>query len=73
MSAEATESLPTELPSEAVIFGCTAAMREVRAKIEIALCNATPVLIQGESGTELDAEWRTVREAELRCDDRQLA
>ena len=51
MSAEATESLPTELPSEAVIFGCTAAMREVRAKIEIALCNATPVLIQGESGT----------------------
>jgi transcriptional regulator with PAS, ATPase and Fis domain len=42
---------PADLPSEAVIFGSTAAMREVRAKIDSLLHNDLPVLIQGESGT----------------------
>jgi len=54
MSAELAESLQIEsadLPSEAVIFGSTAAMRENRAAVEGALHNNVPVLIQGESGT----------------------
>ncbi|MGA9673403.1 MAG: sigma-54 dependent transcriptional regulator [Terracidiphilus sp.] len=41
----------TELPCEAVIFGRTAAMREVRGKIDRILDNDLPVLIRGESGT----------------------
>jgi DNA-binding NtrC family response regulator len=62
MSAELTESLriePAELPREAVIFGSTVAMREVRATIDGALFNNFPVLIQGESGTgkELVAQF----------------
>ncbi len=40
-----------ELPSEAVIFGGTTAMLEIRGLIERALHNDLPVLIQGESGT----------------------
>lgn len=54
MSAEATQRLrvdPAELPHEAVIFGSTAAMRKIRVKVEEALGNSAPVLIQGESGT----------------------
>jgi transcriptional regulator with PAS, ATPase and Fis domain len=42
---------PADLPGEAVIFGSTAAMREVRGKIESILSNDLPVLIQGENGT----------------------
>jgi transcriptional regulator with PAS, ATPase and Fis domain len=40
-----------DLPSEAVIFGGTAAMLEVRSKIESAREGDFPVLLQGESGT----------------------
>jgi two-component system, NtrC family, response regulator AtoC len=42
---------PAELPGEAVIFGCTAAMREIRNTIDCVLSSDLPVLIQGESGT----------------------
>jgi two-component system, NtrC family, response regulator AtoC len=42
---------PAELPDESVIFGCTAAMGEVRNRIFRALDSEHPVLIQGESGT----------------------
>jgi len=42
---------PAELPSEAVIFGGTPAMRELRDKINSVLLSDLPVLIQGESGT----------------------
>lgn len=42
---------PADLPSEAVIFGATAEMREIRRKIDCILTNDLPVLIQGESGT----------------------
>lgn len=42
---------PAELPRESVIFGKTAAMREVRASIDAILHVDTPVLIQGETGT----------------------
>jgi two-component system response regulator AtoC len=40
-----------DLPNEAVIFGRTAAMREVHGQIERILHNDLPVLIRGESGT----------------------
>ncbi len=42
---------PADLPDEAVIFGCTPAMREIRSKIDCVLSSNLPVLIQGESGT----------------------
>lgn len=42
---------PAELPGEAVIFGCTPAMREIRNTIDCVLSSDLPVLIQGESGT----------------------
>jgi two-component system, NtrC family, response regulator AtoC len=40
-----------DLPRESVIFGRTAAMRDVRASIDAILHVDTPVLIQGETGT----------------------
>ena len=42
---------PAELPGEAVIFGGTPAMREIRSRIDSVLAVDLPVLIQGESGT----------------------
>jgi two-component system response regulator AtoC len=42
---------PDSLPGEAVIFGRTAAMREVRDRIDRLLDGDLPVLITGESGT----------------------
>jgi transcriptional regulator with PAS, ATPase and Fis domain len=42
---------PSDLPDEALIFGSTAAMRDVRARIERILNGDLPVLIAGESGT----------------------
>ena len=40
-----------DLPPEAVIFGISDAMRELRGKIEKVADTKVPVLIQGESGT----------------------
>lgn len=40
-----------ELPDESLIFGATAAMREVQNRIERILHTDLPVLIRGESGT----------------------
>jgi len=40
-----------DLPSEAVIFGKTAAMRDLRHKIDRIIDSDLPVLIRGESGT----------------------
>lgn len=42
---------PAELPGEAVIFGSTPAMREIRSKIDSVHSSDLPVLIEGESGT----------------------
>jgi two-component system response regulator AtoC len=42
---------PAELPGEAVIFGSTLAMRDLRGKIESVLSSDRPVFIEGESGT----------------------
>jgi DNA-binding NtrC family response regulator len=39
------------LPSEQVIFGCSAAMRAVRSKVELALDRGYSVVIEGESGS----------------------
>ena len=44
-------SRPIELPNSEFIFGKTAGMAEVRRKIEEALHDDLPVLIEGESGT----------------------
>jgi len=40
-----------ELPSEAVLFGSSAAMRKIRGQLDRILDNNLPVLIRGESGT----------------------
>ncbi len=45
---------PADLPSEAVIFGCTPAMCEVRSKIARVLDTDFPVLLQGDRGTGKD-------------------
>lgn len=45
---------PVDLPGEAVIFGSTAAMREVYGKIERVLHCDLPVLLEGERGTGKD-------------------
>lgn len=42
---------PADLPSEAVIFGRTAAMRDLHHKIDRILNSDLPVLLRGESGT----------------------
>ncbi|MGB6194538.1 MAG: sigma 54-interacting transcriptional regulator [Terracidiphilus sp.] len=42
---------PADLPSDEVIFGSTAAMLEVRCRLDHAVREGLPVLIQGESGT----------------------
>ena len=54
MPTNLTSSLrvdPAELPDERVIFGCSAAMGEIRERIDRVVCTDLPVLIQGESGT----------------------
>jgi len=66
MSAERAHFAPIDpkgLPGEAVIFGRTPAMREIRAKVDLALQNDLPVLIRGESGTgkEVIAKFLHVR------------
>jgi DNA-binding NtrC family response regulator len=52
MSAEIVQfARPIELPNSEFIFGRTAGMCEVRKRIEGALQDDLPVLIEGESGT----------------------
>jgi two-component system response regulator AtoC len=54
---------PVDLPSEDVIFGTTAAMRDLHTKIDRIIHNDLPVLIRGESGTgkEVIAKYLHVR------------
>ena len=59
---------PADLPSEAVIFGGTAAMRDVRGKIECLLNSDFPLLLQGESGTGKDLVARFLHARSSRCD-----
>lgn len=54
MPTELSQNLrvdPADLPAEAVIFGCTPGMLEVRSMIDHLCSSNLPVLIQGESGT----------------------
>jgi DNA-binding NtrC family response regulator len=54
MQADLTQSSridPADLPTEEIIFGYTAKMQEIRKRIDCAIRDDRPVLIQGESGT----------------------
>ncbi len=57
-----------ELPSDAVIFGSTHAMQEVRGKIERVLDNDLPVLLEGECGTGKDLVARYLHSRSSRQD-----
>lgn len=56
------ETRRVELPRPEFIFGTTAGMREIRAKIERAADDNLPVLIQGESGTGKEILCRFLHE-----------
>jgi two-component system, NtrC family, response regulator AtoC len=58
---------PADLPGEAVIFGCTSAMHEVRSKIDQLCTSDLPVLIQGESGTGKEVIARFLHSRSSRC------
>jgi two-component system response regulator AtoC len=47
------------LPCDRVVFGCSAAMREIKDKLNKVVAADVPVLIEGEAGTgkELLAKW----------------
>jgi DNA-binding NtrC family response regulator len=57
-----------DLPSEAVIFGDTPAMREVHSKVERVLASDFPVLLRGESGTGKDLVARFLHNRSSRRD-----
>ena len=59
---------PPDLPDEAVIFGSTPAMREIRSKIDCVLSSDLPVLIQGEGGTGKEVVARFLHTRSNRCD-----
>ena len=59
---------PADLPAEAVIFGSSAAMREIRSKIDHLRSSELPVLIQGESGTGKEVIARFLHAHSDRCD-----
>jgi len=59
---------PVELPSEAVIFGGSAAMQAVRTRLDSIANNRAPVLIQGEGGTGKELVARFMHSRSNRCD-----
>jgi two-component system response regulator AtoC len=59
---------PADLPSEAVIFGRTAAMQDLHSKIDRIRDNDLPVLIRGESGTGKDVIARYLHSRSNRRD-----
>ena len=64
MFADAAQlTSPIELPMAEFIFGSTAGMKEARERLEAALQDDAPVLIEGESGTgkELVARYLHLR------------
>ncbi|MGB7264011.1 MAG: sigma 54-interacting transcriptional regulator [Terracidiphilus sp.] len=57
-----------DLPPEAVIFGCTPAMREIRNQINHLRSSDLPVVIRGESGTGKELIARFLHAHSDRCD-----
>jgi DNA-binding NtrC family response regulator len=55
-----------ELPSAEFIFGSTAGMREIREKIDRAIHDDLPVLIEGENGTGKEMIGRFVHSCSVR-------
>jgi two-component system response regulator AtoC len=71
MTAELNQSFrvdPTNLPAEAVIFGCSPVMLEIRRRIEPLSSSDLPVLIQGESGTGKEVIARFLHTRSSRSD-----
>ena len=65
-----------EIPPDAVIFGTTEGMRQIRERLEKVAGANVPVLIQGESGTGKDiiarmvhqlSPWRTGPYVKVNC------
>jgi DNA-binding NtrC family response regulator len=56
----------TEVPSAEFIFGSTAGMREIREKIDRAVRDDLPVLIEGENGTGKEVIGRFVHSCSVR-------
>jgi DNA-binding NtrC family response regulator len=68
MVAETAQSIMlTQMPPADFIFGCTPGMREVRVKIEKALDDDLPILIEGESGTGKEVVARYLHLHSLRA------
>jgi two-component system, NtrC family, response regulator AtoC len=59
---------PAELPDAAIIFGCTAAMGEVRHAIDQVGSSNLPVLIHGENGTGKEVIARYIHSRSKRSD-----
>jgi two-component system, NtrC family, response regulator AtoC len=59
---------PADLPDEAVIFGRTVAMQEIRSRIGHILSSDLPVLIEGESGTGKEVIARFLHTRSSRCE-----
>jgi two-component system, NtrC family, response regulator AtoC len=71
MAVDVTQTLridPADLPDESVIFGRTAAMREIRSRIDRVLSTDVPVLIQGDSGTGKEVIARYLHTRSNRCE-----
>jgi DNA-binding NtrC family response regulator len=67
MPAETTQTVHRiQIQSTEFIFGSTAGMREIREKIERAVCDDLPVLIEGESGTGKEAIGRFLHKYSVR-------
>jgi two-component system, NtrC family, response regulator AtoC len=66
--AQSSRLDPAELPDEAVIFGCTAAMSDIRRTIDQVGSSHMPVLIQGESGTGKEVIARFIHAQSRRWD-----
>ncbi|MGA2570382.1 MAG: sigma-54 dependent transcriptional regulator [Terracidiphilus sp.] len=70
MATDLTQSFridPADLPDEAVIFGCSAAMCDMRSRIDCVLSGGLPVLIQGDSGTGKEVVAQFLHTRSDRC------
>jgi DNA-binding NtrC family response regulator len=63
-SAALVSSLSAKLPPDDVIFGRSSAREAVRLSAEMAATTHVPVLLQGQSGTEVSARSKVVSKDE---------